>query len=103
MNIFLKLWKNGGIKTSMNKTSEVNDKRVKVSLYQSVVDNLQAELSEVVAKEILLINKSVYITSKDDDHAQLPKELLGLIRKQGGLRQALRVARERLKDLEAQV
>ena len=87
----------------MNKTSEANDKRVKVVLYQSVVDNLQAELSEVVAKEILLINKSVYITSKEDDHAQLPKELLGLIRKQGGLRQALRVARERLKDLEAQV
>ena len=86
----------------MNKTSEVNDKRVKVSLYQSVVDNLQAELSEVVAKEILIINKSVYITSKDDDHAQLPKELLGLIRKQGGLREAISVARERLKDLEAQ-
>ena len=86
----------------MNKISEANDKRVKVALYQSVVDNLQAELSEVVAKEILLINKSVYITSKDDDHAQLPKELLGLIRKQGGLREALRVARERLKDLEAQ-
>ena len=86
----------------MNITSEANDKRVKVALYQSVVDNLQAELSEVVAKEILLINKSVYITSKDDDHAQLPKELLGLIRKQGGLREALSVARERLKDLEAQ-
>ena len=86
----------------MNKISEANDKRVKVALYQSVVDILQAELSEVVAKEILLINKSVYITSKDDDHAQLPKELLGLIRKQGGIREALRVARERLKDLEAQ-
>ena len=86
----------------MNNTSEANDKRVKTALYQSVVDNVQAELSEVVAKEILLINKSVYITSKDDDHAQLPKELLGLIRKQGGLRDALRVARERLKDLEAQ-
>ena len=85
----------------MNKTSEAKDKRVKVALYQSVVDNLQAELSEVVAKEILLINKSVYITSKDDDHAQLPKELLGLIRKQGGLREALRVAKERLKALEA--
>ena len=57
----------------MNKTSEANDERIKAALYQSVVDNLQAELSEVVAKEILLINKSVYITSKDDDHAQLPK------------------------------
>ena len=67
-----------------------------------MVDNLQAELSEVVAKEILLINKSVYITSKDDDHAQLPKELLGFIRKQGGLRESLRVAKEKLKDLEAQ-
>ena len=84
----------------MNKTNEANDKKVKVALYQSVVDNLQAELSEVEAKEILLINKSVYITSKDDDHAQLPKELLGLIRKQGGLRDSLSVAKERLKDLK---
>ena len=86
----------------MNKTSETNDKKVKTALYKSVVDSIQAELSEVVAKEILLINKSVYITSKDDDHAQLPKELLGLIRKQGGLRESLRVAKERLKSLEAQ-
>ena len=85
----------------MNKNSEANDKRVKVALYQSVVDNLQAELSEVEAKEILLINKSVYITSKDDDHAQLPKELFGLIRKQGGLRDTLRVVKDRLKALEA--
>ena len=84
----------------MNKTNEANDKKVKVALYQSVADNLQAELSEVVAKEILLINKSVYITSKDDDHAQLPKELLGLIKKQGGLRESLQVAKERLKDLK---
>ena len=49
---------------------------------------------------MLLINKSVYITSKDDDHAQLPKELLGLIRKQGGLRESLRVAKDKLKDLK---
>ena len=86
----------------MSKNNEIKDKKIKVALYKSVADNIQAELSEIEAKEILLINKSVYITSKDDDHAQLPKELLGLIRKQGGLRQALRVARERLKDLEAQ-
>ena len=86
----------------MSKTSETNDKKVKVALYKSVVDSIQAELSEIEAKEILLINKSVYITSKDDDHAQLPKELLGLIRKQGGLRDSLRVAKEKLKDLESQ-
>ena len=84
----------------MNKTNEINDKKIKASLYQSVADSIQAELSEIEAKEMLLINKPVYITSKDDDHAQLPKELLGLIRKQGGLREALRVARERLKDLK---
>ena len=86
----------------MSKTSETNDKRVKVALYKSVMDSIQAELSEIEAKEILLINKSVYITSKDDDHAELPKELLGLVRKQGGLRDSLRVTKERLKDLEAQ-
>ena len=66
-----------------------------------MADNIQAELSEIEAKEILLINKSVYITSKDDDHAELPKELLGLVRKQGGLRDSLRATKERLKDLKA--
>ena len=86
----------------MSKTNEINDKKIKVSLYKSVADNIQAELSEIEAKEILLINKSVYITSKDDDHAQLPKELLGLIRTQGGLKESLRVAKEKLRDLEAQ-
>ena len=86
----------------MSKTSEINDKKVKVALYKSVMNSIQAELSEIEAKEILLINKSVYITSKDDDHAELPKELLGLIRKQGGLRDSLRVTKEKLKDLEAQ-
>ena len=86
----------------MSKTNEINDKKIKIALYKSVADSIQAELSEIEAKEILLINKSVYITSKDDDHAQLPKELLDLIRKQGGLRDALRVTREKLKDLEAQ-
>ena len=86
----------------MSKTNEINDKKIKASLYQSVADSIQAELSEIEAKEILLINKSVYITSKDDDHAQLPRELLGFIRKQGGLRESLQLAKERLKDLEAQ-
>ena len=50
----------------MSKTSETNDKRVKVALYKSVMNSIQAELSEIEAKEILLINKSVYITSKVD-------------------------------------
>tara|TARA_B100001245_G_C22716663_1_gene348428 strand:- start:125 stop:388 length:264 start_codon:yes stop_codon:yes gene_type:complete len=86
----------------MNKTNEINDKKIKIALYKSVADSIQAELSEIEAKEMLLINKPVYITSKDDDHAQLPKELMGLLRKQGGLRDSLRVVKERLKDLKAQ-
>tara|TARA_B100001146_G_scaffold212277_1_gene211563 strand:+ start:216 stop:479 length:264 start_codon:yes stop_codon:yes gene_type:complete len=85
----------------MNKTNEINDKKIKIALYKSVADSIQAELSEIEAKEMLLINKPVYITSKDDDHAQLPKELMGLLRKQGGLRDSLRVVKERLKDLKA--
>mgnify|MGYP001182637042 FL=1 len=86
----------------MSKTNEINDKKIKIALYKSVADSIQAELSEIEAKEMLLINKPVYITSKDDDHAQLPKELMGLLRKQGGLRDSLRVVKERLKDLKAQ-
>ena len=85
----------------MSKTNEINDNKVKIALYKSVADSIQAELSEIEAKEILLINKPVYITSKDDDHAQLPKELMGLFRKQGGLRDSLRMVKERLKDLKA--
>ena len=83
-----------------NENNEIN-REVKIALYKSVVNNINAELSEIEAKEILLINKPVYITSKDDDHAQLPKELMGLLRKQGGLRDSLRVVKERLKDLKA--
>ena len=85
----------------MNKTNEINDKKIKIALYKSVADSIQAELSEIEAKEMLLINKPVYITSKDDDHAQLPKELMGLLKKQGGLKDSLRVVKERLKDLKA--
>ena len=85
----------------MSKTNEINDKKIKIALYKSVADSIQAELSEIEAKEMLLINKPVYITSKDDDHAQLPKELMGLLRKQGGLRDSLRAVKERLKDLKA--
>tara|TARA_B100002003_G_C14047731_1_gene504674 strand:+ start:412 stop:663 length:252 start_codon:yes stop_codon:yes gene_type:complete len=77
----------------------VNNK-VKVDLYRSVVDNINAELSELKAKETLLINKPVYITSKDDDHAQLPNELKSNIKKQSDLIEALALAKEKLKTSE---
>ena len=83
--------------------SELNDKinsKVKTALYRSVVNNINAELSELEAKEILLVNKPVYITSKDDDHAQLPNELKDIIMKQVDLKEALTVAKEKLKVVD---
>jgi len=83
--------------------SALNDKinsKVKTALYRSVVNNINAELSELEAKEILLVNKPVYITSKDDDHAQLPNDLKDIIIKQIDLKEALTFAKEKLKVVE---
>ena len=85
--------------------SAPNDKinsKVKVALYRSVVNSINAELTELEAKEILLVNKPVYITSKDDDHAQLPNELKDNIIKQIDLKEALSFAKEKLKVAEGE-
>ena len=84
----------------MPKLKEKVDSKVKVALYRSVVNSINAELSELEAKEILLVNKPVYITSKDDDHAQLPNELKNIIIKQIDLIEALSFAKEKLKVVE---
>ena len=82
-----------------NENNEIN-REVKIALYKSVVNNINAELSEIEAKEIILVNRSVYITSKDDDHAQLPNELKDNIDKQSDLKEALSFAKEKLKIVE---
>ena len=82
-----------------NENNEIN-REVKIALYKSVVNNINAELSEIEAKEIILVNRSVYITSKDDDHAQLPNELKDNIVKQSDLKEALSFAKEKLKLVE---
>ena len=82
-----------------NENNEIN-REVKIALYKSVVNNINAELSEIEAKEVLLVNKAVYITSKDDDHAQLPNELKDNIVKQSDLKEALSFAKEKLKIVE---
>jgi len=64
------------------------------------VNNIKAELSELEAKEILLVNNPVYITSKDNDHAQLPNELKDIIMKQVDLKEALTFAKEKLKVVD---
>ena len=83
--------------------SALNNKinsEVKAALYRSVVNNIKAELSELEAKEILLVNNPVYITSKDNDHAQLPNELKDIIMKQVDLKEALTFAKEKLKVVD---
>ena len=84
----------------MSESNDNLDRKIKVSLYKSVVNNINAELCELEAKEILLVNNPVYITSKDDDHAQLPKELKDIIIKQIDLKEALSFAKEKLKVAE---
>ena len=79
--------------------NKINSK-VKTALYRSVVNNIKAELSELEAKEILLVNNPVYITSKEDDHAQLPNELKDIIIKQVDLKEALTFAKEKLKVVD---
>jgi len=79
--------------------NKINSK-VKTALYRSVVNNIKAELSELEAKEILLVNNPVYITSKDNDHAQLPNELKDIIMKQVDLKEALTFAKEKLKVVD---
>ena len=84
----------------MSESNDNLDRKIKVSLYKSVVNNINAELCELEAKEILLVNNPVYITSKDDDHAQLPNELKDIIIKQIDLKEALSFAKEKLKVAE---
>ena len=79
--------------------NKINSK-VKTALYRSVVNNIKAELSELEAKEILLVNNPVYITIKDNDHAQLPNELKDIIMKQVDLKEALTFAKEKLKVVD---
>ena len=59
---------------------------IKQALYVAVINKLAGELSELEAKEILLINNPTYITSKDHDHADHIEELKRIIVKKHGLR-----------------
>ena len=43
------------------------------------LDKLAGELSELEAKEVLLVNAPTYITSKDHDHADHIEELKNII------------------------
>ena len=55
--------------------SDTKDRRIKAALYTAVLNKLAGELSELEAKEVLLVNAPTYITSKDHDHADHIEEL----------------------------
>jgi len=71
--------------------SQIN---IRQALYVAVINKMAGELSELEAKEILLVNNPTYITSKDHDHADHIEELKNIIIKKHGLREVINSLRE---------
>jgi len=69
--------------------SDESEKRIKVALYTAVMHKLNGELSELEAKEILLVNSPTYITSKDFNHANHIEELKDIIMEKVDVKHAL--------------
>ena len=69
--------------------SDESEKRIKIALYTAVMHKLNGELSELEAKEILLVNSPTYITSKDFDHANHIEELKSIIMEKVDVKHAL--------------
>ena len=74
--------------------TEQSQKNVRQILYVAVVNKMAGELSELEAKEMLLVNNPIYITSKDHDHADHIEELKNIIIKKHGLREVINSLRE---------
>ena len=70
--------------------SEQSEKQIKSALYTAVMQKLNGELSELEAKEVLLVNSPAYITSKDHDHADHIEELKSIIMEKVDVREALK-------------
>ena len=70
--------------------SEHSELKIKSALYTAVMQKLNGELSELEAKEVLLVNSPAYITSKDHDHADHIEELKNIIMEKVDIREALK-------------
>ena len=68
----------------------MSEQQIKSALYSAVLNKLNGELSELEAKEVLLVNAPVYITSKDHDHADHIEELKNVIIKKVEIKDALK-------------
>ena len=73
--------------------SEQSEMKIRSALYSAVLQKLNGELSELEAKEILLVNNPTYITSKDFDHADHIEELKNIIMEKVNVREALKDVR----------
>ena len=67
---------------------------IRQALYVAILNKMAGELSELEAKEILLVNNPTYITSKDHDHADHIEELKNIVIKQHELRDIIKSLRE---------
>ena len=74
--------------------TEQSQNNIRQALYVAVINKLAGELSELEAKEILLINNPTYITSKDHDHADHIEELKRILIKKHELREVIKSLRE---------
>ena len=74
--------------------TEQNQITIRQALYVAVINKMAGELSELEAKEILLVNNPTYITSKDHDHADHVEELKNITLKQNELRETIKYLRE---------
>jgi len=70
--------------------SEQSEMKIRSALYSAVLQKLNGELSELEAKEILLVNNPIYITSKDFDHADHIEELKNIIMEKVNVKEALK-------------
>ena len=75
--------------------TEQSQNNIKQALYVAVINKMVGELSELEAKEILLVNNPTYITSKDHDHANHIEELKNIIIRQHELREVIKSLREK--------
>ena len=70
--------------------SDQSEMKIKAALYTAVMQKLNGELSELEAKEVLLVNNPTYITSKDFDHADHIEELKNIILEKVHIRDAIK-------------
>ena len=74
--------------------TEQSQNNIKQALYIAIINKMAGELSELEAKEIILVNNPTYITSKDHDHADHIEELKNIMIKQHELREVIKSLRE---------